>query len=137
MKETNLEHYKEELKKIFNEDYEYPSVIHDKIRMKIDGSVESDNYTKSLTDDILDWMAKPFKEPILTDTEREYLAAVIRPFRKEIVSISKFKTWDDSSQYIYIEMTNRHIATLPVFPKDNMYKGMKDARHYSLKELDL
>lgn len=39
MKETNLQHYKEELKKIFNEDYEYPSVIHDKIRMEIDGSV--------------------------------------------------------------------------------------------------
>lgn len=83
MSETNLQHYKEELKKIFNEDYEYPSVIHDKIRMKIDGSVESDNYTKSLTDDILDWMARPYKEPILDEVERKYLSDVIRPFRKK------------------------------------------------------
>lgn len=83
------------------------------------------------------WLLEEYKEPILDDAEKEYLSAVIRPFRKKIASISKFKTWDDSSQYIYIEMTDSHIATLPVFPKGTMYKGMKDARHYSLKELGL
>ena len=137
MSETNLQHYKEELKKIFNEDYEYPSVIHDKIRMKIDVSVESDNYTKSLTDDILDWMAQPYKEPILDDAERKYLADVIRPFRNKIDTILKFQTWDGSSQYIYISMKDNHMGTLPVFPKGTMYKGMENGKHYSLKELGL
>lgn len=83
------------------------------------------------------WLLEEYKEPILDEVEREYLAAVIRPFRKEIVSISKFQTWDESSQYIYIEMKDSHIATLPVFPKGTMYKNMKNARHYSLKELGL
>ena len=83
------------------------------------------------------WLLEEAKEPILNEEEKEYLSAVIRPFRKEIASISKFQTWDDSSQYIYIEMKDSHIATLPVFPKGTMYKGMKDGKHYSLKELGL
>lgn len=83
------------------------------------------------------WLFEEYKEPILEEDERKYLSDVIRPFRKEIASISKFQTWDDSSQYIYIEMTDSHIATLPVFPKGTMYKGMKDGKHYSLKELGL
>lgn len=83
------------------------------------------------------WLLEEYKEPILDDAEKEYLSAVIRPFRKKIASISKLKTWDDSSLYIYIEMTDSHIATLPVFPKGTMYKNMKNARHYSLKELGL
>ena len=83
------------------------------------------------------WLLEECKEPILEEDERKYLSDVIRPFRKDVVSMSKFITWDDSSQYIYIEMTDGHIATLPVFPKGTMYKGMEDGKHYSLKELGL
>lgn len=136
MSETNLQHYKEELKKIFNEDYEYPSVIHDKIRMKIDGSVESDNYTKSLTDDILDWMARPYKEPILDEVERKYLSDVIRPFRKKVDTISKFHTVN-TMQYIYFQMKDKNGWTLPLFKKGTMYKGMVQGKHYTLDELGL
>lgn len=136
MKETNLQHYKEELKKIFNEDYEYPSVIHDKIRMKIDGSVESDSYTKSLTDDILDWMARPYKEPILDEVERKYLSDVIRPFRKKVDTISKFHTVN-TMQYIYFQMKDKNGWTLPLFKKGTMYKGMVQGKHYTLDELGL
>lgn len=85
----------------------------------------------------MEWLLSEYKKPILDDAERKYLSAVIRPFRKEVASISKFQTWDESSQYIYIEMKDSHIATLPVFPKGTMYKGMKNGRHYSLKELGL
>ena len=136
MSETNLEHYKRELGKIFYQGCPNPAAMFDKIKKNYDSNIRS-SYGQTYADDILDWMAKPFKGPILNDTEREYLAAVIRPFRKEIASISKFKTWDDSSQYIYIEMKDSHIATLPVFPKGTMYKGMEGGRHYSLKELGL
>lgn len=136
MSETNLEHYKRELGKIFYQGCPNPAAMFDKIKKNYDSNIRS-SYGQTYADDILDWMAKPFKGPILNDTEREYLAAVIKPFRKEIASISKFQTWDESSQYIYIEMKDSHIATLPVFPKGTMYKGMKDGRHYSLKELGL
>lgn len=83
------------------------------------------------------WLLEEYKEPILDEVEREYLKAVIRPFRDKIDTISKFRTWDDSSQYTYIEMKDTHIGTLPVFPKGTMYKGMKENKKYSLKELGL
>ena len=68
--------------------------------------------------------------------EREYLKAVIRPFRKEVAIISKFKAFD-GSQYIYMEMKDRRGSNLPTFPKGTMYKGMIEGMHYSLKELGL
>ena len=84
-----------------------------------------------------EWLLEEYKEPILDDAERKYRADVIRPFRDKIDTISKFRTWDESSQYIYISMKDNHISTLPVFPKGTMYKGMEDGKHYSLKELGL
>ncbi len=83
------------------------------------------------------WLLEEYKDPILADAEREYLKAVIRPFRNKIDTISKFQTWDDSSQYIYISMKDRRWSNLPCFPKGTMYKGMKEGKHYSLKELGL
>lgn len=137
MKETNLQHYKEELKKIYNEDYKYPSIIHDKIRMKIDESVESDNYTKSLTDDILDWMARPYKEPILDEVERKYLSDVIRPFRNRVTSIEKRDDIYEEKQWILIVVGHKENVNLPYFRKATKYKGMKADKKYTLEELGL
>lgn len=136
MKETNLEHYKEDLKEIVKINFDNPRGVIKKIR-EIFGcqiKVERGEYA---TDAILEWMAQPYKEPILDDAERKYLADVIRPFRNKIDTISKFQTRDDSSQYIYIGMKDRRWSNLPCFPKGTMYKGMKAGKHYSLKELGL
>lgn len=86
---------------------------------------------------VMKWLLEEYKAPILDDAERKYLAAVIRPFRDKIDTISKFKTFDDTSQYIYISMKDNSRCTLPVFPKGTMYKGMIDGTDYSLKELGL
>lgn len=83
------------------------------------------------------WLLSEYKESILDDVEKEYLSAVLRPFKNKIDTISKFQTWDDSSQYIYIGMKDRRWSNLPCFPKGTMYKGMKEGKHYSLKELGL
>lgn len=85
---------------------------------------------------LVDWLLQNYKEPILDDAERKYLADVIRPFRNKIDTISKFNTFDDR-QYIYIGMKDRRWSNLPCFPKGTMYKGMEDGKHYSLKELGL
>jgi hypothetical protein len=84
----------------------------------------------------LKWLLEECKEPILDEVEREYLKAVIRPFRNKIDTISKFNTFDDR-QYIYIGMKDRRWSNLPCFPKGTMYKGMEDGKHYSPKELGL
>lgn len=136
MKETNLEHYKKELGKIFYEGCGKPAAMFDKIKNNCDSDICS-SYGQTYADAILDWMAQPYKEPILDKVEREYLKAVIRPFRNKIDTISKFQTWDDSSQYIYIGMKDRRWSNLPCFPKGTMYKGMKAGKHYTLKELGL
>ena len=85
---------------------------------------------------LVDWLLQDYKEPILEEDERKYLSDVIRPFRKEVATISKFNAFD-GSQYIYIEMKDRRGSNLPTFPKGTMYKGMKAGKHYSLKELGL
>lgn len=135
MSKTNLEHYKKELEKIFNEGFLSPSDVFDKVKTNCDSNIRSCCWT-TYTRDILDWMSQPCKEPILNDTEKEYLADVIRPFREEVATISKFNTFD-GSQYIYMEMKDRRGSNLPTFPKGTMYKGMIEGIHYSLKELGL
>lgn len=85
----------------------------------------------------MEWLLSEYKESVLNDVEREYLSAVIKPFREEVDVISKFRTFDDSSQYIYISMKDNRKCTLSVFPKGTMYKGMIEGTHYSLKELGL
>nr|DAM56405.1 MAG TPA: hypothetical protein [Caudoviricetes sp.] len=135
MTETNLEHYKKELGKIFYEGCFNPAAMFAKIKTNYDSNIRS-KYGQTYADDILEWMSQPYKEPILDEVEREYLKAVIRPFRNKIDTISKFNTFDDR-QYIYIGMKDRRWSNLPCFPKGTMYKGMKDGRHYSLEELGL
>lgn len=142
MSKTNLQHYKEDLKRIFNENYDDPSAMFCKIKANLDSRIDISKtdigfaYSIICTNAILEWMARPYKEPILDKVEREYLADVIRPFRKEVAIISKFNAID-GSQYIYVGMKDRRGGNLPTFPKGTMYKGMIEGRHYSLKELGL
>ena len=135
MKETNLQHYKEELKAIFNEHYEEPSKIIREIEAIIGVEIKGYGF-QSCTDAILIWMAQPYKEPILDKVERKYLSDVIRPFRKEVDTISKFHTVN-TMQYIYFQMKDKNGWTLPLFKKGTMYKGMVQGKHYTLDELGL
>lgn len=135
MTETNLEHYKKELKEIYTFNYNNPRGVIKKIEERFGCQIKLKN-GEHLTDAILEWMLQPYKEQILGEAEREYLKAVIRPFRKEVATISKFNSFD-GSQYIYIEMKDRRGSNLPTFPKGTMYKGMIEGMHYSLKELGL
>ena len=89
MSKTNLEHYQKELEKIFNEGFLSPSDVFDKVKKNCDSNIRSCCWT-TYTRDILEWMSQPYKECILNETEREYLSAVIKPFREEVDTISKF-----------------------------------------------
>ena len=133
MSKTNLEQYKDEIFNRINE-CELAKAIYFAKEGKM---ADCDRKCKLCRNACVRWLLEEYKESILDDAEKEYLSAVIKPFRKEIDTISKFTTWDGSSQYIYISMKDNHIATLPVFPKGTMYKGMENGKHYSLKELGL
>lgn len=79
------------------------------------------------------------KKTILDQAEKEYLSAIIKPFRDMVTSVIKYK----SSIYEYIAIRYRgleeYIGTvrLPSFKKDTMYKGMEIGKAYSLNELGL
>ena len=74
------------------------------------------------------------KEEILDETEKRYLANIIRPFREKVGYIIKYE--DTFREYIAIILKNEHIS-LPFFHKGTMYKGMKEDKEYTLKELGL
>lgn len=139
MKETNLQHYKEELKKMFNENYKEPGNIIFEIRKKIDESIKSDRYYShsTYTDDILEWMALPYKEPILYEVERKYLSAVIKPFRKKVKHIAIWDTCNGSKQFVHIKLYDEDCINLPNFKPNAMYKGMELHKEYTLEELGL
>ena len=91
------------------------------------------------------WLDAEHKEPILDDAEREYLSAVIRPFRDDVKFIVKYKGCFSSMAYEEIAVWYRnkmrgdvyHSFILPSFEKGTMYKGVEVNRHYTLEELGL
>ena len=78
---------------------------------------------------------KIYSREILDTKEKEYLSAVIKPFRNKINKITK-RQYEDI-EWIYVSFANNDWFSLPAFNKNKMYKGMKGNRGYSLEELGL
>ena len=76
-------------------------------------------------------------EEILNEAEKEYLKAVIKPFRNKIKYIQKTKIFMENEAYIEIATKDDDTACLPSFDQDKMYKGMEVDKKYSLEELGL
>ena len=74
---------------------------------------------------------------ILDDAEKRYLSAVIRPFRKNVTSISKIKPCDSTRCIISIFVSGFGCCDLPWFDGGTMYKGMEPGHKYTLEELGL
>ncbi len=74
------------------------------------------------------------KEEILDETEKRYLASVIRPFRDKVKAIEKVSR---DKEFIEIQLKEEVPIMLPYFKKGTMYKGMKKDKKYTLKELGI
>ena len=90
---------------------------------------------------VLKWLLEETKEPVLDDVEKEYLSAVINPFRKIIVTVSKHRLNNDF-EYIAIRVKSlkedeEENMCFPAFKIGTMYKGMELDKKYSLEELGL
>ena len=76
---------------------------------------------------------------ILNKEEKEYLEAVIRPFKERVRNIIKYKMFD--SERISISFYRLEdcygFTDLPEFDEGTMYKGMELDKEYTLKELGL
>ena len=112
----------------------------------IDNQVVSQNGWPSglcIDDFSADWWEE-YKESILDEKEKEYLSAVIKPFRDRVIYIKKIDMYlgcNKYDAYILGELGNKDDVVdtfaLPYFPKGNMYKGMETNKKYTLEELGL
>lgn len=83
------------------------------------------------------------RDEILLNSEREYLSAVIAPFRERVARIEKKIA--NTAGYEFIKITvrsgikyyDREYIYLPLFNMGAMYKRMKQEKEYTLEELNL
>lgn len=81
-------------------------------------------------------------KPILTESEKEYLSAVIKPFMDRIIHIYKFELSGYEGigidlKFPKVEKNEDDAMTLPSFEIGTMYKGMELYKDYTLEELGL
>lgn len=83
------------------------------------------------------WLLSEYKESILNEAEKKYLADVIRPFKNRVKHISKEETFDGPTEFIHIDLSDGDVADFPNFKADTMYRGMEVGKYYTLQELGL
>ena len=106
------------------------------IRTGCDDCPEWRNCRKCCLENI-EWLNQEYKDTILDDVEREYLSAVIKPFRKKISCIRKSKDSRKGKNYIEFEFCDGDRMFFPNLSNDEMYKGMELDRNYTLEEVGL
>lgn len=74
------------------------------------------------------------RKEILDTEEKEYLSAVIKPFRNKVEYIKKRRNGD--KEYIMIGLDDESLY-LPYFKEGTMYRGMELYEEYTLEELEL
>ena len=82
------------------------------------------------------WLEEEYDPKILTDKEKAYLSAVIKPFRERTIFVKKVCCMNDEKEFIYVEFGS-NCFTFPFFTKGTMYTGMEYGKEYTLKELGL
>ena len=129
----NIERYKNELKK---HDGSLDCDIY-RIRVKCkkaESGFCSSNPCSVCREDNIEWLCSECQ--ILDDAEKRYLRGVIRPFRNMVAFIKKTCNCV-GFQWIEIAVKENKTIVLPGFKNDEMYKGMKLEKEYSLEELGL
>lgn len=86
---------------------------------------------------VIDWLEEEYQEPpILDEKEKEYLKAVVRPWRDKIVFIYKFQNYLGERIGMSLKGNDTSIF-FPFFEKGAMYAGMELERPYTLEELGI
>ena len=83
---------------------------------------------------MIGWLEEEYEPEILTEKEKAYLSAVIKPFREEVETIEKASFEEDEQLQISDGDT---VMIFPGFEKGTMYKGMEAYKAYTLEELGL
>lgn len=116
----------------------YEKDISDRTRLFEKKYTTQPTYPYHLLVDFANWLEEEYVPDILTDKEKAYLSAVIKPFREDVKCIMKFKRYPVEKEFIRICMKDNYDnCTLPDFEKGTMYKGMERGKEYTLEDLGL
>ena len=94
----NIEKYKDD---ILNAKQEHLTCSVNDIFLKL-SHISCTGNCKECKKNIMNWLLEEAKEPILDDVEKEYLSAVIKPFRKIIVTVYKNRLNNDLEYIEYV-----------------------------------
>lgn len=90
----------------------------------------------SVHDTFTKWLEEEYDPKILTDEEKAYLSAVIKPFREKVEYVYKICLEIGKREYLEISLKNG-VISFPCFENGTMYRGMEERREYTLEELGL
>ena len=137
LKDGDIVTYRNGLKKIVSGDKLYGNDLFTSLRYYPEDLKDVDGEEKN---DIVK-VERPVKyetvferEEVLDETEKKYLAEVIRPFRKRIQFIQKKKEITEINPYIRIVCEDNDKLVFPYITDNSMYKGMEVNKKYTLKE---
>ena len=95
----------------------------------------------------INWLISEYKEPILTEKEKEYLKKVIEPVRNEITIINKtcMGSIEEKNRLDYVQIWVKKyfckscdwLLMSFVTTRDMPFKNMELYKRYTLEELDL
>lgn len=74
---------------------------------------------------------------ILTDKEKEYLKAVIEPYRLLVLDISKIVGWNHDPEQIFIYLQCGDPITFPIILPELKFAGMELNKNYTLEDLGI
>ena len=91
-------------------------------------------YTYVAFEHFFNWLCQ--EEPPLKTEEETYLTNLIKPFRDDVVNITK-KANDKGYEWVRILIKDNEPLLLPGFEKGTMYKGLELNKNYTPEELGL
>lgn len=102
----------------------------------------SANIASSSQRAVLKWLDME-KSPVLNESEKQYLKAVINPWRNQVDYICKmFYKYEGNIKwdFLMISYTNdcrSWSLAFPAFNETHMYRGMEESKNYTPEELGL
>ena len=125
----NIEKYKDEIIQEYKDSISY--TIGDCIAHVKRNHTCANSSTSGIA--MIDWLCEEYKEPILTDKEREYLKAVCEPFHERINYVANIE--GAGGKKLIIHYDDCYVIYLPSI--EQTFMNMELDKSYTLEELGI
>ena len=139
----NFEKYEHQISKVVNEDNTLTCSIAFVSGIKKQKMCSLDDDCNECSKECLKWMHSEYKEPIMTDEEKDIVKAIVDVIHKLGCNVVYLIKHGDRYEIAYIEVNYENNLTgysdeitTPWF-KNDKFKGMEYEKKYSLEELGI